>query len=169
MTKRRSPPVNQQMRAPASLARQSAHPVATLQTAIGNRAIGQVLARSPTTTGTVKFGKLGSIEVSGGNLEDWTKPGEAFDTVDVTSKEGKHSAKLRKASTDRTKADVTVEIKGGKGGGQQGGDLKVARGVRLEIKNARISGYAVDKRVETWRLTGFEKVNRTTITSSFGK
>ena len=37
-------------------------------------------------------------------------------------------------------------------------------GFVLEIKDARIKGYAVEDGVETWQLTDFESVKRTKVT-----
>lgn len=118
-----------------------------------------MLARAPDTTGTVQFGTLGPIKVKGGNLEEWTGK-EAPETVEVTSVKGKHSDALARASTERTRGDVKVKISPATKTGQQldmGGTL-------LEIKDARIKGYAVDGDVETWRVADFQAVKRTKIT-----
>ena len=68
-----------------------------LQRSIGNRAVAQVLARTPITTGSVQIRSVGEVRVKGGNHEEWAGKG-APDTVDVTSEKGKHSAKLEKLS-----------------------------------------------------------------------
>jgi hypothetical protein len=145
--------------APAPL-RHESHPVLALQRLIGNRAVAQVLARSPTTTGTVQIHGVGDIKVKGGNLEEWAGKG-APDTVDVTSSKGKHSAKLEKLSTERTKADVKVMISPAS---QAGEELNVGGGIQLEIKDARVRDYAVADAAETWRLSDFTNVHRTKTT-----
>jgi hypothetical protein len=148
-----------------SLLRRSANPVLALQSSIGNRAVGQVLARDPATTGTVQVGGVGKIKVRGGNLEEWAGTA-ALDTVDVTSQKGKHSAKLQKLATDRTRTDVTVMIAPAHKAGEE---LNVGGGTQLEIKGARIKGYSVGADgVETWTVTDFEKVARTKTTHRIG-
>jgi hypothetical protein len=143
-----------------SLPRRRSNPVLALQRAIGNRAVGQMLARTPVRTGSVQIGAVGTIKVEGGNLEDWAGKG-APETVEVTSKKGKHSAKLEKLSKDRTRTDVKVTI----GPAQQAGEeLNVGGGTLLEIEDARITGYVVQDGVETWRVADFENVKRTKTT-----
>ena len=143
-----------------SLLRRSSNPVLALQRSIGNRAVVQVLARTPVRTGTVQIGAVGEIKVKGGNLEEWAGKG-VLDTVEVTSEKGKHSAKLEKLSTARTRTDVKVTISPAN---QAGEELNVGGGTLLEIKDARIVGYAVVDGVETWRVAGFENVKRTKTT-----
>ncbi len=148
-----------------SLLPPSTNPILALQRSIGNRAVVQVLARTPDTTGTVQISGVGSIKVSGGNLEEWAGTA-TLDTVEVTSKKGKHSAKLEKLSTARTRTDVKVTIAPPN---KPGEDLNVGGGTLLEIKNARIMGYAVDEDgVETWRVAKFETVKRTKISHKIG-
>jgi hypothetical protein len=53
--------------------RRSAHPVLALQRLIGNRGTVQVLARDknrPSFEHSVKVGKLGPVEIKGGNIGD---------------------------------------------------------------------------------------------------
>jgi hypothetical protein len=148
--------------APA-LPERSADPVLALQRSIGNAAVAQLLARAPdakAATGTVQIGGVGEIKVTGGNLEEWAGKG-APDTVDVASETGKHSARLEKLSTARTKTDVKVTIAPPH---KEGEALNVGAGTVLEIKDARIKHYAVDAGVETWRVADFENVKRTKIT-----
>jgi hypothetical protein len=80
--RRRKPPRTQ---ASASLPRRGSNPILALQRSIGNRAVVQVLARTPVRTGTVQISAVGEIKVKGGNLEEWTGTG-APDWVEVTSK-----------------------------------------------------------------------------------
>jgi hypothetical protein len=158
--RRREPGRNQ---ASPSL-RRSSNPVLALQRSIGNRAVGQVLAREPVAKGTVKIAGVGEIKVKGGNLEEWAGTA-TLDTVDVTSQKGKHSAKLDKLAKERTRVDVTVMIAPASKAGE---DLNVGGGTKLEIKDARIK-YSVDADgVETWRVVDYEKVARTKITHKIG-
>jgi hypothetical protein len=154
-----------QNRAQASptLLRRSANPVLALQHSIGNRAVGQVLARDPARTGTVEIAGVGSVKVKGGNLEEWAGTGSP-DTVELTSKKGKHSAKLQKLGNARTDVKVTIAP-----AHKAGEDLNVGGGIQLDIKGARIKGYSVDADgVETWTLTDFTNVHRTKITHKIG-
>ena len=119
-----------------SLLHRSSNPVLALQRAIGNRAVVRVLARAPVRTATVQIGGVAEIKVKGGNLEEWAGKG-APDTVEVTSEKGKHSAKLEKLPTARTRTDVKVTIAPANGAGDE---LNVGGGTLLEIKDARIQG-----------------------------
>jgi hypothetical protein len=143
---------------------QSENPVLALQRSIGNRAVAQMVAREPVRHGTVEIAGVGKIKVTGGNLEAWDGKG-APDTVDLTSEKGKHSAKLEKLATARTKTDVKVMIAAA---GKAGENLNVGGGTQLEIKDARIKGYTVADGVETWRLDDFTDVKRTKITHTIG-
>src|SRR4051812_29732738 len=143
-----------------SPSRRDRHPVLALQRLIGNRAVAQVIARSPATTGTVHIPGVGDIKVKGGNLEEWAGKG-APDVVDVTSGKGKHSARLEKMSAERTKTDVKVTISPASNAGEE---LNVGGGTQLEIKAARVKDYAVADGAETWRLADFTDVHRTKTT-----
>jgi hypothetical protein len=140
------------------------NPVLALQRSIGNRAVSQLIAREPVRHGTVEIAGVGTIKVTGGNLEAWDGKG-APDTVDLTSEKGKHSAKLEKLATDRTKTDVKVMIAPA---GKAGENLNVGGGTQLEVKDARIKGYTVVDGVETWRLDDFTDVKRAKITHTIG-
>ena len=96
---------------------------------------------------------MGTIKVKGGNLEEWSGKG-VLDWVEVTSEKGKHSDKLEKHATARTRTNVKVEIAATNAAGEE---LSVGGGTLLEIDDARIKGYSVDdKGVETWRVGDFE-------------
>jgi hypothetical protein len=140
------------------------NPVLALQRSIGNRAVAQIVAREAARTGTVEIAGVGKIKVTGGNLEEWDGKG-APDTVELTSQKGKHSGKLEKLATARTKTDVKVMIAAA---GKAGENLNVGGGTQLDIKDARISGYSVADGVETWRISDFTNVKRTKITHTIG-
>jgi len=145
----------------------SADPVLELQRSAGNAAVARMLARAPAakgTTGSVQIGGVGEIKVSGGNLEEWAGKG-APDAVEVASEKGRHSAKLEKLATARTKTDVKVTISPPH---KEGENLNVGGGFLLEIKDARIKHYAVEDGVETWQVADFENVKRTKITRTIG-
>jgi hypothetical protein len=135
-------------------------PVLALQRSIGNRAVAQVLARTPVRTGSVQIGAVGEIKVKGGNLDDWAGT-EAPETVELTSQTGKHSRKLEQMSDAGTRTDVKVTIAPANQAGEQ---LNVGGGTFLEIKHARIKGYAIANGVETWRLADFDDVRRHKVT-----
>ena len=158
VTHRRREPARRQ--ADSSPGRRSSNPVLALQRSIGNRAVGQVLARDPVRTGTVQIGGVGQIKVKGGNLEEWTGTA-TLNTVEVTSKKGKHSAKLQKLANSGTRTDVRVTIAPSNQAGEQ---LSVLGGTLLEVSAAHIKDYAVEDGVETWRVDDFERVHRTKIT-----
>ena len=148
-------------RAQHSPVRPPPHPVLALQRAIGNRAVAQVLARAPATTGSsVHLHGVGDIKVKGGNLEAWTGA-ETPQTVDVTSHKGRHSAKLEKLLHERTTCEVKVTIVPANKAGEQ---LDVGGGTVLEIKGALVEHYAVADGMETWRLGGSMSVHRTKVT-----
>ena len=151
-------------RAHAPVPARRSHPVLVLQRSIGNRALGQVLARHVLRTGSVQIPGVGQIQVRGGNLDAWAGK-EVLDTVEVTSDKAKHSRKLEQLSTSGNKIDVTVMIAPANQAGEQ---LNVGGGTQLEIKDARVNGYAVKDGVETWRLAGFEQVHRSKITHKIG-
>jgi hypothetical protein len=153
-------------RADAPVARRSADPVLRLQRTIGNRAISQVLARAPATKdqGTVQIGKLPAIKIVGGNAGEWAAKKNP-DTLEITSEKGKHSAELERLSHDRSEIPslkVTAPMV------DQSGQHLDFGSVEMEFVNARIAGYTVDGKLETWRAVDFEAVHRTTISRKSG-
>jgi hypothetical protein len=145
--------------APPPLLRES-HPILALQRAIGNRAVAQMLARAPATTGTVQIHGVGDIKVTGGNLKQWAGS-EVPETVTVTSHKGKHSAKFEKLANAGAKTDIKLTLAPET---KVGEELNVGGGTVVEIKGGRIEGYAVADGVESWRLAEFTNVHRTKIT-----
>lgn len=139
------------------------NPVLALQRTAGNRAVAQLIARSPSTKAVVTIPGVGKIKVTGGNLEEWTGK-DSYDTVDVTSQKGKHSTKLEKLATSRERVDVTVMIDPA---GKEGENLNVGGGTQLLLKGARVK-YSIEGNVETWSLVDLTDVKRTKITHSIG-
>jgi len=151
----------------APLPERQSHPVLELQRSAGNAAVARILARAPAAngaTGSVHIGGIGEIKVHGGNLEEWAGTG-APDTVEVASEQGKHSAKLEKLATARTRTEVKVTISPPH---KEGENLNVGGGFVLEIKDARIKHYAVEGGAETWQVADFASVKRTKITRTIG-
>jgi hypothetical protein len=147
-------------------ARRSADPVLLLQAKIGNRGTGRVLARTPTTTpqGTVQIGKLPAIKIVGGNAGEWAAKKNP-DTLEITSEKGKHSTKLERLSNDKSRVPslkvTTPQV-------DQSGQHLDFGSVEIEFVNARIKGYTVDGKHETWRAVDFEAVRRTTTSRKSG-
>src|ERR1700753_3458338 len=146
VTQRRREPGSRE--ADSSLVHRSSNPVVALQRSIGNRAVGQVLARDPVRTGTIQIAGIGQIKVKGGNLEEWTGTA-TLNTVEVSSQKGKHPAKLRKLANSGTRTDVKVTIAPANKAGEQ---LNVGGGTLLEVSAAHIKDYAVEDGIETWRV-----------------
>jgi hypothetical protein len=132
-------------------------PVAALQHAVGNRGMGQVLARrdagknAGTFENSVIIGKSGPIEVTESNIADWvSKKGGADDLV-LTTKSGKHSAELKGKSDTRTRVDK-IEVSTVTGQNSF---------VVITFKNARIRGYVEDASAgtESWKAVDFDAVD----------
>ena len=151
---------------PARPARSGSDPVQRLQGLIGNRATGQVLARKPATAGqgTVTIPKLPAIAITGGNAGAWAA-GKDPDTLEVTSEKGRHSAALERLAKDRTRVSSLKVVVPRT---DQGGQHLDFGSVEIEFVNARVTGYALDGTVETWRAVDFEMVHRTTISRKTG-
>jgi hypothetical protein len=150
----------------AAFARRSADPVLALQRMIGNRATGQVLARAPASKdqGTVQIGKLPAIKIVAGNASEWAAKKNP-DTLEITSEKGKHTPELERLSKERSaipSLKVTISV-----ADESGRQLDYGS-VEIEFVNARIAGYSVDGKLETWRAVDFEAVHRTTISRKSG-
>src|SRR5918999_222677 len=169
--RKRSRPEDERERRAPDAPPAPAHPLLELQRGAGNRAVSSLLARAPDTkeekpkeeaaTGTratlpdVGTIPLLSVQVGGsrgpgrGRQEDDEKDtsGEIF----LTSKVGKHSARLFKASLDGKPMTVEVVIEGSGGS------------VRLELKGAMISSFSKGsgggEEIETWTLN-FKSMER---------
>jgi hypothetical protein len=141
-------------------------PVLRLQQQIGNRATGRVLARSPAkeAQGTVKVGDLPPIKILGGNAGEWAAKKDP-DTLEIKSEKGRHSGGLERLSKGHSKIpSLKVQTTMVDPGGQH---LDYGS-VEIEFVNARVTGYTVDGKLETWRAVDFEAVHRTIISHKSG-
>ncbi len=141
--------------------RRANNPVLGLQQAVGNRAVGQMLARTPSASKnpTIQIGKL-AIEVAGGNIAAWAA-GEVPDVLELTSQKGRHSAELERLSKEHTRIkSLTLTVAAANKSGQ---DLDMGS-LAIEFTNARIKGYGVDGKTESWQVGDFDGVHRTKIT-----
>jgi hypothetical protein len=98
---RKPPPGPRSSDTSARPGRRANNPVSALQQAVGNRAVGQMLARKASKGSTIQIGKL-AIEVVGGNIAAWAA-GEVPDALEVTSQKGRHSAELERFVKNRTR------------------------------------------------------------------
>jgi hypothetical protein len=139
--------------------RRANHPVLALQQAVGNRAVGQMLARKGSKKPTVQIGKH-KIEVAGGNIAAWAA-NEVPDALEVTSQKGKHSAEVERLAKDRTRIkSLTLTVPAA---GKSGETLDLGS-LAIEFTNARIKNYALDGKTESWQVADFDRVNRTKTT-----
>lgn len=134
-----------------------------LQKGIGNRAVGQVLARAPKDQGTVRVTGLPPIKITGGNIAEWMGKGSP-DYLEITSAKGRHSPKLEKLATGRGREDVKVEspLMSDDGEYLDTGTLVI------EFTKTRIKKYSVDGNTETWRVTDWDGAHRTKTTHRIG-
>jgi hypothetical protein len=137
------------------------HPLLELQRGAGNRAVSAMLAREPDTkekekpkeaTGTrATLPGIGTIPLEsvqfGGNRRPGSsrqrEKGEKQDTsgeISLTSKVGKHSQDLFKASFEGKPMEVEVVIAGSAGA------------MTLKLKGAIITNFSVNEEFEHWTL-----------------
>lgn len=144
---------------PARPGRRANNPILALQQAVGNRAVGQTLARkasSGSKSPTILIGKL-SIQVAGGNLAAWATS-EVPDALEVTSQKGRHSAELERLSNERTRINsLTLTVAAA---GKSGQDLDLGS-IAIEFTHARIKRYQVEGDTESWQVGDFDGVHRT--------
>ena len=161
--RKRSRPEDERERRAPDAPPAPAHPLLELQRGAGNRAVSSLLARAPDTkeqpkeeaaTGTrATLPGVGTIPLLSAQLGGSRGPGRGRQEDDekdtsgeivLTSKVGKHSPRLLKASLDGKPMTVEVVIEG------SGGSL------RLELKGAMISSYSAGsgggEEIETWTL-----------------
>jgi len=138
--------------------RRANNPVLALQQTVGNRAVGQMLARKPSKNPTIQIGKL-AIEVAGGNVAAWAA-GEVPEALEVTSEKGRHSGELERLSKERTRIkSLTLTV----AAANKSGELDLGS-LAIEFTNARIKSYAVDGKTESWQVADFAEVHRTKTT-----
>ena len=115
-----------------------------------------MLARKSSTSPTIEIGKL-TIEVAGGNIASWAA-GEVPEALEVTSRKGRHSAELERLSKERTRTkSLTLTVAAANKSGQE---LDMGS-LAIEFTNARIKGYDVDGKTESWHVADFDGVHRT--------
>lgn len=134
----------------------SANPVLALQRSVGNRGTTRLLARKAvaghgTFEHSVQIGKLGPIEVTQSNVDEWVGKKSQPDEIVVTSVKGKHSAELKHLSDSKNRVE-TVQFSTITG--QNSWAI-------VTIKHGIIKGYAADPSgtTEQWTLTGFDGVD----------
>jgi hypothetical protein len=136
--------------------------VLALQRSVGNRAVGQMLARDASSASKnpiVRIGKL-AVEVAGGNIAAWAA-GEVPEALEVTSHKGRHSADLEGLFREHTRINsLTLTVAAANKSGQE---LDMGS-LGIEFTNARIKGYEVDDGTESWRVADFDGVHRTKTT-----
>jgi hypothetical protein len=136
------------------------NPVLALHRAVGNRAFAQMLARKSSQSPTIKIGKL-AIEVAGGNIAAWAA-NEVPETLDVTSQKGRHSAELERLSKEGTRVkSLTLTVAAAN---KSTGEHLDVGSLAIEFTNARIKGYALDGKTESWQVAEFDGVHRTKTT-----
>jgi hypothetical protein len=143
---------------PGRPGRRAANPVLALQQAVGNRAVGRLLARkgSGSENPTIRIGTM-AIEVAGGNVSAWAA-GEVPDALEVSSHKGKHSAELARLSKESTRVkSLTLTVAAANKSGQE---LDLGS-LAIEFTNARVKGYNDDGKAESWQVADFEAVHRT--------
>jgi hypothetical protein len=138
--------------------RRANNPVLALQQAVGNRAVGQMLARKSSKNPTIQIGKQ-AIEVAGGNIAAWAA-GEVPEALEVTSQKGRHSAELERLSKAGTRIkSLTLTV----AAANKGQELDMGS-LAIEFTNARIKGYDLDGKTESWQVADFAEVHRTKTT-----
>jgi hypothetical protein len=139
--------------------RRANNPVLALQQAVGNRAFGQMVARKSSKNPTIQIGKL-AIRVAGGNIAAWAA-GEVPEALEVTSEKGRHSAELERLSRESTRIkSLTLTVAAANKSGQE---LDMGS-LAIEFTNARIKGYDLDGKTESWQVADFDGVHRTKTT-----
>jgi hypothetical protein len=137
--------------------------ILALQQAVGNQAVGHILARKASAESkspTILIGKL-AIAVTGGNIAAWAGS-EVPDALEVASQKGSHSAELERLSKERTRIkSLTLTVAAAN---KPGGEALDLGSLAIEITNARIKGYQVDGDTESWHVGDFDGVHRTTTT-----
>jgi hypothetical protein len=145
-----------QTRRDPPLSPRGADAVLALQRAIGNQGTVRVLAREPDKNRpsfehSVKIGKLGPIEITGGNIGDWAAKQTPND-LKVLSAKGKHSDELKRLFEGKARID-TVETNSVVGENSL---------VTITFANCRIKRYSLDGDKEEWTVE-FDSAKRQTL------
>ncbi|MGH2946158.1 MAG: hypothetical protein ACRDPC_07865 [Solirubrobacteraceae bacterium] len=145
-----------QIRPDPPLPRRSVNAVLALQRATGNQGTVRVLAREkaknrPSFEHSVKIGKFGPIEITGGNIGDWAAKKDP-DGLKVISVTGKHSDELKRLHEGKARID-TVETASVVGENSL---------VTITFKNCRIRRYSTDGDKDEWTVE-FESAKRQTL------
>jgi hypothetical protein len=138
------------------LPQRSTDAVLALQHAIGNHGTARVLARDsgknrPSFPHSVTIGKLGPIEIKGGNIEDWAAK-KTPDDLKVVSSEGSHSKELKHLFESKAQLE-TVET------ASVVGENTI---VTIVFKRCRIRRYSSDGDKEEW-LVEYQDAKRQTL------
>jgi hypothetical protein len=154
---------------PVEPGRRAVNPVLALQQAVGNRAVGQMLARKEAAAAhgaapTIQIGKL-AIEVAGGNIAAWAG-GDVPDALNVTSQKGPHSPEVERMSKERTRTTLTLTVAAANKSSGESLDLG---SLAIEITNAHIKSYTIDGAAESWQVADFDGVHRTKISHTVGQ
>ena len=122
----------------------SVAPVLALQRAIGNHGTARVLARDadknrPNFPNSVKIGKLGPIEITGGNIDEWAAK-KTPDDLHVISPKGKFSDEIKRLF--ESKANIaTMETS------SVVGENTI---VTIVFENCKIRRYSADDEKDDW-------------------
>jgi hypothetical protein len=143
-------------RSEPQLPERSEDAVLALQRTIGNQSTARVLARDkdknrPTFEHSVKVGKLGAIEIKGGNIADWAAK-KTPDDLKVISAKGAHSEELKHLFESKARIE-TVET-----------DSVVGENTLITVVfgSCKISRYSADGDTEEWTVE-FETAKRQTL------
>jgi hypothetical protein len=138
--------------------RRSVDAVLALQQAIGNQGTARLLARDkdkdkhrPSFEHSVKIGKLGPIEITGGNVGEWAAKKDP-DGLKVVSAGGKHSAELKRLFETKARID-TIETSSVVGENSL---------VTITFTDCRIRQYSTDDTSDEWAVQ-FQGAKRQTL------
>jgi hypothetical protein len=135
-----------EVRSDPPLPRRSEDAVLALQRAVGNAGTARILARDkdknrPSFEHSVKIGKLGPIEITGGNIADWAAK-KTPDDLKVISTKGAHSEELKHLFESKARIP-TVET-----------DSVVGENtlVTIVFGSCRVRRYSADGDKEEWTV-----------------
>jgi hypothetical protein len=136
--------------------RGSADDVLALQRTLGNHGTARLLARAPEKNRpsfehSVKLGKLGPIEITGGNVADWAAKKDP-DGLKVVSPAGRHSAELKRLFESKARIDA-IETSSVVGENSL---------VTITFTSCRIRRYSTDDTTDEWTVD-FEAAKRQTL------